>query len=377
MKRKRDNTIDHPVIKSTFNKVLIVQLSSPTRLVCMSSLVHDLKEYGDIHVAILVRSRWGELAASIPGVDEVIRTRKNGSGISLFETIRLSKLLRKKHFDVLISPDSTGHLALLARLSGIAVRVGYRQGWGRLFYNFKVDTNNRQMCIQVRNQDLLKVLGVESPGTKLRLIAPKRLDEYLDDFYSKNDIEPDEKLVAFCLDSSRPIMRWPTVYFSSLAESLLTRGIRPVLLGAAADRRIAVEIYKSVGHSLPACFSDELSTVTAVLSKAAMVVGGDSGLTHASRAFGIPTVVIFGPSDPRRFHFEDRTRVLDAKLKCRPCSYHGNGACPESHHDCMRLVSPERVLDALREIGDLMTPAPQPAQVGEGETSISDGLPLR
>ncbi len=367
---------DH-VFEGSFKKVLIVQISSVARLVCTSSLVHDLKESSGAHVALLVRPHWVEVAQSIPGVDEVIPTGKDRADIGLFEAVSLGRALGRKNFDVLIAPDSTLHLALLAGLSGTKARIAYRSGIGRLFYNFKVNANMRQSCLQLRDQDLLRILRIDSSQNRLRMKAPKRMDEYLADFYSKNNLEPGEKMVAFCLDSPRPVMRWPAVYFSSLAQSLLARGFKPVLLGIGSNRKISLEIIKSVGQYLPSYFSDELSRLGSVLSKCSMTVGGDSGLVHMSRALGVPTVLIFGPSDPRRFHYEDHTRVLYSSVRCQPCSYRGNKQCPESHHDCMRLVSPERVMEALRQIADLQTPVPLAAQVGEGEIRKSESIPLR
>jgi heptosyltransferase III len=38
--------------------------------------------------------------------------------------------------------------------------------------------------------------------------------------------------------------------------------------------------------------------VKTVLSRAALFVGNDSGPAHMAAAFGIPSVVLFGPSDP-------------------------------------------------------------------------------
>jgi ADP-heptose:LPS heptosyltransferase len=132
-----------------------------------------------------------------------------------------------------------------------------------------------------------------------------------------------------------------------------------VLLGGPDEKSIAVEIGSASKQPLLSCIGNSLTESIALIEKCEMTVGGDSGLTHMARALGVPTVLIYGPTDHRVHSFGEKTKVLCARVKCRPCSRHGPRRCPERHHDCMRLVSPESVLEALREIASLQTPVPR------------------
>jgi ADP-heptose:LPS heptosyltransferase len=39
-----------------------------------------------------------------------------------------------------------------------------------------------------------------------------------------------------------------------------------------------------------------------------------------------------------------------------PCKYCYSSVCPEGHHNCLRLVTPNAVVEAARELMELRTP---------------------
>jgi ADP-heptose:LPS heptosyltransferase len=90
----------------------------------------------------------------------------------------------------------------------------------------------------------------------------------------------------------------------------------------------------------------------ALLSRAALVLGVDSGPLHLAVAAGTPSVALFGPADPTQFApwgSADRHRMVYADLPCRPCRRldfcalepDGEGPPP-----CMRQLEVEPVYTA-------------------------------
>jgi heptosyltransferase-2 len=49
--------------------------------------------------------------------------------------------------------------------------------------------------------------------------------------------------------------------------------------------------------------------------------------------------------------------VIEKDLPCRPCSLHGANRCPLDHFQCMKLISPEEVFEAVQ------------AQLSKGKTA--------
>lgn len=83
----------------------------------------------------------------------------------------------------------------------------------------------------------------------------------------------------------------------------------------------------------------------AVYARAAAAVSSDSGPRHIAAGFGVPTVALIGPTDPRLGRSAPGQCVeMRLELACSPCD---RGECPLVHHDCMRLIGVERVADAV------------------------------
>jgi heptosyltransferase III len=90
--------------------------------------------------------------------------------------------------------------------------------------------------------------------------------------------------------ASSPEKAWPAERFSELARYLKLWNIEPVFLASAADDAALFR-----GHRV---FCGSLAEVKALMSGAMLFVGNDSGPAHVAAAFGLPVVVLFGPSKP-------------------------------------------------------------------------------
>jgi len=97
----------------------------------------------------------------------------------------------------------------------------------------------------------------------------------------------------------------------------------------------------------------EVTELSAIAAAHALTICGNSAWLHISEAVGTPVVSLPGPI-VSGFGFSPWMKdslELDVKLKCRPCTKHGGGLCRnfgDDFHACMKLVSPERVLEAVR-----------------------------
>jgi heptosyltransferase-3 len=90
--------------------------------------------------------------------------------------------------------------------------------------------------------------------------------------------------------ASLPAKTWPADRFCELARYLRLSKIEPVFVAGDADDSSAF-----AGHQV---FRGSLRDVKALISKAVLFVGNDSGPAHLAAGFGLRTVVLFGPSNP-------------------------------------------------------------------------------
>ncbi len=142
--------------------------------------------------------------------------------------------------------------------------------------------------------------------------------------------------------------RWPLDRFLAVAERLREKGREPVFLAGPAEEDLA-PIIRTAGHALER--PGDLPALAACLRRGGAYLGCDSGPSHLAAWCGIPSAVLFGPSDPVRWAPRGRAvRILRPALPCRPCfeTEPGNCAAP----DCLLAVTPEEALAALEGFRD-------------------------
>jgi ADP-heptose:LPS heptosyltransferase len=97
---------------------------------------------------------------------------------------------------------------------------------------------------------------------------------------------------------------------------------------------------------------DDLIVLSKELNTSKAFVGNDSGVSHLSAFLGLPTVVLFGPSDPKRWApVGVDVRIVGPEnrgLECTPCFEEPDILCDT--RECMINISPGQVVNALLEM---------------------------
>ncbi|WP_276483884.1 glycosyltransferase family 9 protein [Paraflavitalea pollutisoli] len=84
-----------------------------------------------------------------------------------------------------------------------------------------------------------------------------------------------------------------------------------------------------------------------LLKYATSFIGVDSCMAHATNAFNIPGVVLFGDTSPVHWGHDNNINIYKG-VRCAPCFHFANGdPCPYTH-DCMDRIAVEEVKQALR-----------------------------
>jgi heptosyltransferase-2 len=123
-----------------------------------------------------------------------------------------------------------------------------------------------------------------------------------------------------------------------------------VLVGTPAERARCTEIANaSRAGAIVAAGETDVGDLVALLSLSQGFAGNDSGAMHVAGALGIPTVGIFGSTDPNRTGpLGPLTRVLYERIACSPCL---DRTCRFGHYECLKRISVEQVVDALSSLG--------------------------
>jgi heptosyltransferase-2 len=136
---------------------------------------------------------------------------------------------------------------------------------------------------------------------------------------------------------------WGDDAYIDAIKRLRGEGFDIVLLTSPGERDQAERIATTC-NGVPMIGHDgDVLEVAAAISQCAAVITNDSGPLHVATALSVPSVSIFGPTDPERTVIPGATRVVRRTLACQPCYQRD---CPLGHHRCMTDVSVDEVYSA-------------------------------
>jgi len=287
-----------------------------------------------------------------PDLDEVLVVDRGG----LVQQIRFLHEVRRRRFDCVIDLTDGDRSAMLSRLSGAPVRIGFNEErrWRGLLYTSVAQTRSDVIHRMERDLEAVRMLGIE-PKVSPLVLHTSHQDE--------GDAARLLGEAGLGADSSRPLVMlhpgarywfkaWPAERFATLADRLTDAyGCRVLVGGDANDREVAHAI-RARARSAPEVLAGHTTLLqfAAVLKRCALFVGNDNGPMHMAAALGTPVVGLFGPSDPSVWGPRGRNvEVLYKGLDCRRCFH---PTCTRGDQNCMRLITVDEVFSAA---GSLLT----------------------
>ena len=197
---------------------------------------------------------------------------------------------------------------------------------------------------------LVQSLGIEAPADtpRLRRVTDQRTEAEVAALLESVAMGRDARPVGLHLGASGgPAKQWPAEAWAGLADRLARAGRSALLLGGPEDGERACQTLGKA-RSAPASLvgKDRPALLPHLLSRLACLVSGDTGVAHLAAALGVPTVTLFGPTDPRLTAPRGAAgRTLIGPAPCAPCFL---AACP-IEHVCLRAIAPEAVEAMVRE----------------------------
>jgi heptosyltransferase-2 len=140
---------------------------------------------------------------------------------------------------------------------------------------------------------------------------------------------------------------WRPASYADLASRLRERGLEPVLIGSPADITVADAVSALAGEPIASTVGrDRPEILPRLLARLGCLVSSDTGVAHLAAALGVPTVTLFGPTDPRLTAPRGRSgRSVEGPAPCAPCFL---PRCPIDHV-CMKAISVASVAEAVDE----------------------------
>jgi len=152
--------------------------------------------------------------------------------------------------------------------------------------------------------------------------------------------------------------RWPLERFMMVAAELKKRGLQPSILLGPAEVDLEAVLQQGSQSRPQVVKTRTFQELITLLESAVIYIGNDSGVSHLAAFLGVPTLVIFGPSDPDRWRpFGNHVRIVKAASPCNPCFDTDRPDCPE--RNCLEEINPDRIVEALEGMFDTGSVRPE------------------
>ncbi len=223
-----------------------------------------------------------------------------------------------------------------------------------LFFNFRI--NSLSIPFIARNSFLAPLANWQIKYTGNPEETPKDIpkngsnkDKLATSNSQKNNFFDNQKFIAIAPSAAWTLKRWPKEHWQSFID--INPNINFAILGGPDDKFCENFNSKHPTQEIKN-FAGKLSFIESfqVIKESLAFIVADTGLLHFSDFIGHPTIALLGPT-AFGYPYHSNTTVLDLRLKCSPCSKHGNDKCKNKiYKQCLTDISPLTVRTALNNL---------------------------
>jgi heptosyltransferase-2 len=246
--------------------------------------------------------------------------------------------------------------AIDAARARVPERWGYRTDWRGMLLTRAIDRAPAGLHQIDYYRHLVRALGFPNGPDAPRLDVPAAIRAAAAQMLQQAGWDGQMPLAVLAPGAAYGgAKRWPPEFFAALSRALAGGGVRPVLIGSAADAPDGHAIESALGQPaivLNLIGKTDVPTLAGVLAAARTLVANDSGALHLGAAVGTPVTAMYGPTDervtgPRPVNTSPSAAVvLTHPVWCRPC---GLRECPLDHA-CMRGIGVEAAVGAAMRV---------------------------
>ncbi len=358
--------------------------------VVMATVLLEVLRHGDpkVRLGFLAEKGHGQVLMGHPHLDNLhlLETQRRGSDaharaeappvetIAALSPWKMLSQLKNCRYDLAVDLFFNPRSAWLLRFSGISQRISGTAGSRRFLYSHNILPGQSPE----KYQPLYRV-APGGMGEHLARLTPLVHQEsglpFLDWFeneYNGRSLGPflprkywaaqdhdrfeglesllENSPVILAPGATWPVKQWPLEHWKNLIQRLLEGTNRPLLVvqPPGTDNswgQLGDDIPESRGGILPVM---GLKQVLGVISRASLLVSADGGVMHTGVGLAVPTVGLFGPTDPHLwFPYTEAGpfRVLTSEAHCAPCNLHQCDA-----FICMPDLQPEEVLNQCLDL---------------------------
>lgn len=301
-------------------RVALVRLSSLGDVVHGLPVAHALRAaWPDAELTWVVERGLAPILARNPDLDHVVPVdtrgwraatwRGTGARAAAREGLLVARRLRAGRFDVALDLQGLWKSGLVAWLTRAPVRVGFaardcRERGSAWFTNRRVPFEPASGHVVTATLGLLRAVGLD-PARLGEPVFPLPVDpdaaRAVARLLEEEGLKPDAALVLLNPGSGGKGKRWAVEAYRRLGDELAVRlSARVLVAWGPGEEPLARAIAHGMRTTALVPPATALPEMAALLARASLVVGGDTGPIHVAAALGVPTVGLYGPTSPTR-----------------------------------------------------------------------------
>jgi predicted lipopolysaccharide heptosyltransferase III len=325
------------------------------------------RRYPDARLVYLVEEEAAPVVQHNPHLDEVIVVAHTRGGRRVADDLALARRLWRDRFDLVIDFHGGPRSAWLTWVTRAPVRVGYDVAGRRWMYSRVV---HRPRALRARHSvenqwDLLAAVddafatGPSPEHDRVEMPVDDEARRRVDGRLAAGPAAT--AWIVMHVSAGNPFRRWPEASFADLAAALVRgdAGRAVIITGGPSDRDAATRVIATARATLGALGTRvvdgdglSLADLRALVDRAALFVGGDSGPLHVASTSETPIVGLYGPtlaerSRPWRPERVPAVAVDAGELPCRPCDQR---VCAPGDFRCLTRVSAAAVYEAAERL---------------------------
>jgi len=304
----------------------------------------------DAHITIAAPAKIAAMWRLVPEVDVIFPL----TGNSLLAAV--CSLRWRSSFDAAILFPNSLRVALESWLSGIPRRIGYRGHSRSWLLNQIIPEAPRRGPLEHQSARYLRIAqecgALTEQSLEKKTLNAQRSTLNAQSASSNERSTINHHLLKLGLSPGAeygPAKRWLPERFAEAAAAVATRSpVQWVLFGTKDDAPIGEQIATALGDScINRIGQTTLEQLIDELRQCHLLLTNDTGTMHLAALLGLPTVAIFGSTEPRLTGpLGDRHIVVRHHVECSPCFLR---KCPIDFR-CMKAASVQEIVDAVMSI---------------------------
>lgn len=326
--------------KSKIERILIIKFGGIGDILLTTPVLPNLKSYfpdSEIYFLTLRHSR--DIL-----IDNPYLTRAFTYDPFEDKSWCLIKNIRDQKYDLVIDLFGNPRTALITFLSGAKYRLGFKFRGRNYAYNIKVKGRGGEVHNVEFNLDALRALDIPIISKKLYLSVNIVHEEFANEFIESNNIHS-KKIIGISKTGGWESKRYKVNDYIELINNLNTiYDVNFILIWGTAKEKEECEFIKNniVKANVFVIPESPIRYLGAIIKKCDIVIGNDSGPLHIAVAVGVPTLGIYGPTNPylQGPYGENNLSIVKEELICLYCNLL---QCPIGNI-CMTELSKEKII---------------------------------